>query len=361
MEDIIKQFEQENTLFERFKIKTELLIRDILQAKSINYHQITSRLKSKESLQNKIIKKQGYNSLSDITDIVGCRIILYFEDEVDKVAQIIENEFIVDKINSIDKRKIEVDRFGYLSLHYVVNINRKRLRLVEYKEFKDLKLEIQIRSILQHSWAEIEHDIGYKGKHSIPDKAKRRFSRIAALLETADIEFTSLREELIEYEKTIENEISSNPENVTLNKASIQSFIDNNSDLIYVDQKIAENLNILLNKDSSSIEEIISLLEFIEIVSVKDLIDVYKNFKNCIIEFSKYWRGERFRNREGIGTGVKGISIYDTAYYLIAKNKSEKEFNDFFKKLYKDTRYRNFERERDIMIQAYEKINKNCR
>lgn len=220
MEILIKQFEDKLSVFESFRIKTELLIRDILSANSVNFHQITSRLKSRESLEKKIMKKEGYKNLNEITDIVGSRIILYFEDEVDKVAEIIEKEFQIDPDNSIDKRKIEFDRFGYLSLHYVVSLKRDRLKLIEYKEYKGLKLEIQIRSILQHSWAEIEHDIGYKGKHSIPDRAKRRFSRIAALLETADLEFVQLRNELTEYEFSVYNEIKSNPSNVNLNQAS---------------------------------------------------------------------------------------------------------------------------------------------
>ncbi|MDA3912400.1 MAG: hypothetical protein PF448_13685 [Bacteroidales bacterium] len=361
MDEIVKQFEKKLIEFENFQIKTELLVKDILTANSINFHQITSRLKSKESLQKKIIKKQGYNNLRDITDIVGSRIILYFEDDVDKVAEIIENEFQIDHENSIDKRKIDFDRFGYLSLHYVVSLKKDRLKLIEYRDFKGLKFEIQIRSILQHSWAEIEHDIGYKGKHSIPDKAKRRFSRIAALLETADLEFVQLREELTEYEVNVSNEILINPSKVNLNQASIQSFIDNNSDLAFVDSKIAEKLNINLDRDTNSIEEMIALLEFADITTIKDLIDFYKEFNPCIIEFSSNWREKSHENNEKKGSGVNGISIYDSAYYLISKNKSEKEFSAFYTDYYKGYKFKNREIESRKMKDAYAKMSKSCR
>lgn len=82
------------------------------------------------------------------------RIITYFSEDVDKIASIIQSEFEVDEHNSVDKRiKLDPVRFGYLSLHYVVKLNSTRVRLSEYIIFKDLKVEIQIRSILQHAWA----------------------------------------------------------------------------------------------------------------------------------------------------------------------------------------------------------------
>jgi len=79
-----------------------------------------------------------------------------------------------------------------LPLHYVASLISEREKLTEYKRFAGIKVEIQIRSTLQHAWAEIEHDIGYKGENSVPDSLKRNFSRVAALLEVADIELMQL-------------------------------------------------------------------------------------------------------------------------------------------------------------------------
>ena len=115
MKHIINEYEQCAVLLEEFRIKTEFLLKDLLADKLLGFHQISSRLKDKESLSKKILRKQGYSNIKDITDVVGCRIITYFEDEVDKVADIISKEFEIDDNNSIDKRKIEFDRFGYLS------------------------------------------------------------------------------------------------------------------------------------------------------------------------------------------------------------------------------------------------------
>ncbi|MDP8221228.1 MAG: hypothetical protein P9X26_07770 [Candidatus Stygibacter frigidus] len=351
MEKLIQEYESKELLFEEFRIKSEILIKELICVARLNFHLISSRVKSKLSLQNKILDKHKYSSLDKITDIVGCRIITYFEDEVDTISDIIYKEFVVDADNSIDKRKIEFDRFGYLSLHFVVELNKTRLRLTEYKKFKGLKLEIQIRSILQHSWAEIEHDIGYKGKYSIPDIVKRRFSRIAALLETADLEFVRLRNELQSYEESVDNEIKETPDKVDLNKASLQSFIKNNNDLIEVDQTIANHLNIDLVFNSEVFEELITDLEFGNIRTIQDLNTIYKNHKQCIIEYSKNWREIFNESTIGKGKGMKGISIFDTAYYLIAKSKTLEDISVFLESHSKAKRCKD----------AFNKIESNCK
>jgi hypothetical protein len=75
-------------------------------------------------------------------------------------------------------------------------MTNKQLELPKYKKFKNCKIEIQIRSILQHAWAEIEHDLGYKSQTATPYDARRGFSRLAGLLEITDIEFRKLRDDL---------------------------------------------------------------------------------------------------------------------------------------------------------------------
>ena len=73
----------------------------------------------------------------------------------------LQDQFYIDEKNSVDKRKALGDReFGYLSLHRIAMVSPQRGKLIEYLRFKDEPFEIQIRSILQHAWAEIEHDLG---------------------------------------------------------------------------------------------------------------------------------------------------------------------------------------------------------
>ena len=197
-EYLVSQYEASLKKYERFDEKIKQLLKEVLTEAGIATHSITSRCKDLKSLKKKIGKKEEqekrYNGLADITDLVGLRVITHFSDDVDHVAKVVESVFLIDKDNSIDKRKsLDSDRFGYMSLHYVVSLSESRIVLPEYKLFAGLKAEIQIRSILQHAWAEIEHDLGYKAGVGVPKEVKRRFSRLASLLEIADEEFASLR------------------------------------------------------------------------------------------------------------------------------------------------------------------------
>lgn len=268
---ILKEFDNSKNLYSDFTTKCQTLIVDLLKNEGINFHQITQRVKERNKLERKILKKNHkYSVLSEITDIAGIRIITYFEDEVDKIAKIIETEFQIDKENSIDKRQLEDDKFGYRSLHYVISFNNDRSILSEYKNFINLKVEIQIRTILQHSWAEIEHDIGYKGEIEIPQFAKRSFSRIAALLETADIEFVKLKSVLNKYEHSITKEIKTAPENIGLDKTSLESFIKTNITLTEYNKKIIEYSKVTIY-EFENYNDLIGRLNSIGIKTIREL------------------------------------------------------------------------------------------
>jgi ppGpp synthetase/RelA/SpoT-type nucleotidyltranferase len=171
------------------------LVGRLLTEEGIRVHSISRRVKDKESVQRKLASKADrYSNVKSLTDLLGLRIITYFPDEVDVVASVIEREFAIDRENSVDKRAIlDPDRFGYLSLHYIASLDSQRASLTEYKRFAGLKFELQIRSILQHAWAEINHSLGYKSEAVLPKELRRRFFRLAGLLELADDQFLELK------------------------------------------------------------------------------------------------------------------------------------------------------------------------
>jgi ppGpp synthetase/RelA/SpoT-type nucleotidyltranferase len=180
-----------------FKVYIDSLIQTLLEIEGIQFHSVTSRIKSKTSVRQKLQRTDKKRELDDLTDVFGVRIITYIQGEVGEASKLIEREFTVDQRNSSDKRDLlDPDRFGYLSVHYVLQLSPERSALPENCAYKDIQFEVQIRSILQHAWAEIEHDTGYKSESEVPDVVRRRFSRLAGLLELADDEFLGIREEL---------------------------------------------------------------------------------------------------------------------------------------------------------------------
>ena len=143
-EKILADFDQKKFLYQGLAERVSHLLNSLIKEK-VKPHQIQFRVKLRDSLANKLVRKNyKYKSLDEITDIIGFRIVTYYEDDIDLIEEIITKEFEIDKENSIDKRNLEVDKFGYRIAHYVAFLNKERLRLTEYKKYKDLKFEVQI-------------------------------------------------------------------------------------------------------------------------------------------------------------------------------------------------------------------------
>ncbi len=286
--NILNDYDTNKYLFDNFKEAIEHQIKSILHTSEINVNSITSRLKDKESLKGKIDKKgDKYSSISDITDIVGVRIITYFSEDVDKVAEIIEKEFDVDRKNTIDKREsLGDDKFGYCSLHYVVKMSKQRLKLREYSAYKDLKCEIQIRSVLQHAWAEIEHDIGYKSAITIPKEIRRNFSRIAGLLELADKEFNEIRESLSKYEDVASSNLDKeNFVDHDIDAVILGTFIRQNPDIIRLNKHLSELMGReQVEFDNFDAEQTIKELNWFGITTVGKLTDYISLYTDVAIK-----------------------------------------------------------------------------
>ena len=179
---------------------------------------IEYRVKAEDSLAGKLeLKGQKYRTLADITDIIGLRVITFYIDDVDKVASAVERLFTVDWENSVDKRKIhEIDSFGYLSLHYICS-----------KKGFPYRFEIQMRTLLQHAWANMNHDTGYKSGVEVPKEYLRNMSRLAGMLELADEQFSIIRNDLADYRRRVQALVASgNLADVPLDGDTFRSFLD---------------------------------------------------------------------------------------------------------------------------------------
>ncbi len=179
---------------------------------------VEHRVKEEGSLAGKLKLKGGkYRDIFDITDLVGIRVITFYIDDVDKVASAVERLYEVDWENSVDKRKLlEIDTFGYLSLHYIC-----------YLKGTGYRFEVQMRTVLQHAWANMNHDTGYKSGVEVPREYLRNLNRLAGVLELADEQFSKIRMELTDYRRRVKALVASgNLDEVPLDGDTFRNFLE---------------------------------------------------------------------------------------------------------------------------------------
>ena len=246
---------------------------------------LDSRIKARDSLIKKLERKgDKYHSIYDVTDIIGFRIVTFYNDEVDKFAAKIEKAFNIDWENSIDKRKIyNVDQFGYLSLHYICRIPKEIYYDETNPAINEIRFEIQIRSVLQHALAVLHHDTGYKSDVEIPTEYQRRLTRLAGLMELVDDEFTEVKNSIFDYKKRIKHVVKDGKlENVELTIDSYRAYLENGG-FASLNQKIALISN--MDIEEVSLDNFLQIFKAFELKTLKELDDFIKEYSSLAYEF----------------------------------------------------------------------------
>jgi putative GTP pyrophosphokinase len=242
VDEVLASFIQKRDLLKELCIKTRNLIEDCLEDRQLKYQSVQARVKKNEKLREKYIVK-NYTQLDDITDQAALRIITYYQDEIDQVAEMIRNEFKLIPECCIDKRQIDPDRFGYHAFNFVCTHADKRTLDVQFKKFAEVRFEIQVTSILSHAWSEIEHE-WYDLKDAYPDEIKRRFSRQAALLEAAESEFLNLRAIKMDFNNSVALRFEAGVLDLLVNPVSLKTFIMGEPIVTQMDSEIASILKV---------------------------------------------------------------------------------------------------------------------
>jgi ppGpp synthetase/RelA/SpoT-type nucleotidyltranferase len=163
---------------------------DLLNFHNIGYARVLYRIKTYDSFEEKIRRKKYKSPFSEIDDICGFRIVIRNAAEIDKLVEIIEREFDIRESQNKDV-ELSPDQFGYRSHHIVASIKKEWMAAPQYRNYTGLKFEIQIRSELMDSWANISHQIFYR-KDSLSKNVRRRLYRLSALMEIGDSEISQL-------------------------------------------------------------------------------------------------------------------------------------------------------------------------
>lgn len=237
-------------------------IKSLLEENKIEYLAISGRTKNENSIREKIRRKNYFNPETQLTDISGVRIILYIESDVETVFKILSDAFQVEKKNSSNRDEIlSANEVGYRSVHLVAELGKKRIILPEFTGFKNLKFEIQIRTVLQHAWAELSHDRSYKFQGSLPEKIQRKLYLHAGLLEIADKGFSEISKEIDEYKQNIDFAYQKEDLSAFVNSISLRQFVikwsnENNFEIRNTDSELSSLVLELKEFGIHTIEEL---------------------------------------------------------------------------------------------------------
>lgn len=172
-------------------------IEDVLSDAGLTYDHVTARVKEWRSLRSKSRKRRSDGTLmyphpwQDIHDLIGVRVTTYHSTEIPRIIEALTEVFEVRR--SVDKTaQTRVSgSFGYGSHHLILRVPPARVAPV-LQAYAGREFEVQIRTVLQHAWAEFEHDIRYKRRGNtgkLAPEVDRAFTLAAGLIELADQQF----------------------------------------------------------------------------------------------------------------------------------------------------------------------------
>lgn len=153
---------------------------------------VSFRVKDSDSLVKKVLTKRlkGDESYDydRLTDRAGARVVVRYPEHVTNICSIIDARFDVrERLDKSDD--LDPDRLGYLGHHRIVSLRSEDLS-GESTKFSGLVCEIQVNTQAQRLWADLDHDLVYKGIGNDVVQAKRMIYRLMALIEIFDDEVT---------------------------------------------------------------------------------------------------------------------------------------------------------------------------
>jgi putative GTP pyrophosphokinase len=222
-EELIEQYK---TISPDYKLLCEEIIKQLsvlIKIKKITLATpMDTRIKKWKSILDKIERygMENIDDISQINDLAGIRIIVLFRRDIGIIEQIIDENLIVHRKENTEERLSE-NQFGYGSVHYEVSAPDSWTSLPTLTKLKGLKVEIQLRTVSQHTWAASSHVLQYKTEKDVPAPLIRSINRVAALLETVDLEFERLLIERQSY-----NEVSIETTEEKLNVETLRKVLE---------------------------------------------------------------------------------------------------------------------------------------
>ncbi|HGN2255132.1 TPA: GTP pyrophosphokinase family protein [Proteus mirabilis] len=327
MSDLIKDYKNKKHLYESLLIQTKHSIESLLHNKDIEIFSIEARLKDENSFKEKLQRKSGYKILGDIEDLCGLRVICYYESDLKQLRKLITENFNVLS-DSDKKEESDVDKFGYSSSHFIAQFKDEWLNNPIYSNLRDLKFEIQIRTMLMHTWAAISHKTLYKYESDAPRHMRRTFSQLSALIELADEQFSRIKEMKIDYQNSNKDVNEEDFTQLELNSDTLLALIQK----YFPERKINHSSIPTVLNEIKEYDKFVGEFEKRITKCFPYITDMENEAAKCYGKIAPFWTAE------GICRLILDITIqeyYDSRWGEIGFEPYEEELENIYKKYIK--------------------------
>lgn len=201
-QELLRRYREKQTSFMELGKAAKAILNNNLKKLNIKYENLYGRVKSFNSFLEKAQDKKMSDPFNEMTDIVGLRVICLFQSDINKVKKVICETFQV--INIDDRlQKSPLDVFNYAGIHFDVRLlnfsddkfmfdNKHMIEAISQMVF-----EIQVRTICQHAWDSVSHNLFYKGEERVGKDIRRDFHAINGLFYVADTHFEMINKEAL--------------------------------------------------------------------------------------------------------------------------------------------------------------------
>jgi putative GTP pyrophosphokinase len=157
---------------------------------------IKGRIKDFNAFYSKLLVRANQSEEPDpfsfITDLIGIRVVVPFLEELELCEKKLTQTYTTSEVDDKSK-ELSAKAFGYDSIHLLVSIPERITK--GFPLYTPIICEIQLRTILQDAWAEVEHELIYKTNlDNVEDSIRRKLSALNATLSLADITFQEIRD-----------------------------------------------------------------------------------------------------------------------------------------------------------------------
>lgn len=164
----------------------------------IAVHAISSRVKSRDSIEGKLRRSGAPNGITylfdtqplyhyGLKDVVGVRVVCMFFSQIEQIVELAQRTFHVIEVDR-KTNGADVASFGYMSDHLVCQLGGD-FRGPRYDSVQGVAFELQVRTIAMDAWAAVSHHLDYKSEFGIPAELKRDFHALSGLFYVADTHF----------------------------------------------------------------------------------------------------------------------------------------------------------------------------